>query len=247
MRAARCVVSGARAASDAAAHCAPTGAVQEERGRARGAVPVSACWAHAMVPRLRTHAFATVRQNCCLSLHAAAAAAGLLRARPCAAACARWRCAPSHARARQRRWLLRKSPAPWKNRTSKCISSADMPTARPCASRGRCRIPCSHRTWRLGKAHGRVSRAASNAAAAEAAAEAPTRRVVMVAVHPDAAALERAADAVLTVDVARPDARPQAVGGVIRQRDRLCLVFEGGDRKHRPEDFVSENLHVVGA
>ena len=63
---------------------AAAGALQEEGGRARGAVPVSALMRRRRV--CRHNSIATVRQNCCLSLHTAAAAAGLLHARPCAAA-----------------------------------------------------------------------------------------------------------------------------------------------------------------
>ena len=48
-----------------------------------------------------------------------------------------------------------------------------------------------------------------------------------------------------TEHVARPDSRGQPVGGVIRDSDGVCFIFEFDDRQDWAEDFFSSNCHVV--
>jgi ParB family chromosome partitioning protein len=72
-------------------------------------------------------------------------------------------------------------------------------------------------------------------------------RVLVVAVRPDATGLDLAAHLVCPCAVARPDAGAQAVEGVVGDRQRVLVVFEGGDRQHRAEDLLLEHPHLVVA
>src|SRR5579872_5627771 len=63
------------------------------------------------------------------------------------------------------------------------------------------------------------------------AAERGVRRVGVIAIGPDASGLDRAAEAIGTVDVARPHTGAEAVERVIGNRQCLILVLEPGDRE----------------
>ncbi len=73
------------------------------------------------------------------------------------------------------------------------------------------------------------------------------RRIEVVAVGPHAPGLDRPPHAVRAVDVAGPDARAEAVLGVVGDGQGLGFVLEGGHADHRAEDFLLEHAHLVGA
>jgi len=79
------------------------------------------------------------------------------------------------------------------------------------------------------------------------AAEGRANRINVVAVGPAAARLDAAANTIQIVCVARPDARAEAVDGVIANFDGFFKGFELGDRNDRPEDLFLEDAHLVVA
>ena len=79
------------------------------------------------------------------------------------------------------------------------------------------------------------------------AAERGVGRVLVVAVGPHAAGLDRAAHPVGPVGVARPDAGAEAVERVVGDLERLGVVGERGHREHRAEDLLLEDPHLVVA
>ena len=79
------------------------------------------------------------------------------------------------------------------------------------------------------------------------AAERRVRGIGVVAVGPDPARLDAAAEAVGAVHVAGPDAGAEAVERVVGDRQRLGVVLEGRDREDRPEDLLLEDPHLVMA
>src|SRR5690606_34717448 len=79
------------------------------------------------------------------------------------------------------------------------------------------------------------------------AAEGRMGRVGMVAVGPDAAGLDVAAEAIGAVPVAGPDAGAEAVERVVGDLERFLLVLEGRDRDDGAEDLLLEDAHLVVA
>ena len=73
------------------------------------------------------------------------------------------------------------------------------------------------------------------------------RRVDMVAIGPHTAGLYAAPHPVGVVDVARPDARAEAVDRVIADLDRVLKRLERRHRQHRSEDLLLEDPHFVMA
>src|SRR5450755_4280785 len=70
------------------------------------------------------------------------------------------------------------------------------------------------------------------------ATERGTGGVLVVAVRPDAAGLDAAAHLVCPGAVSGPDTGAQSVEGVIRDRQRVRVVGERGDRQHGAEDLL---------
>ena len=64
-------------------------------------------------------------------------------------------------------------------------------------------------------------------------------------VHPHRAELERSRHAHRATDVARPDARGEAVVDVVRPRERLVLVGDALHGDHRAEDLALDDLAVL--
>src|SRR5450756_362106 len=79
------------------------------------------------------------------------------------------------------------------------------------------------------------------------AAERRMCRIGMIAVCPHAASLDRTAETVGAIGIARPYARAEAVKGIVGDRERLRVILEGGDRDDRPEDLLLEYPHLVVA
>src|SRR5271165_126668 len=77
------------------------------------------------------------------------------------------------------------------------------------------------------------------------AAERRVRRIGVVTVGPDAARLDRAAEAVAAIDVAAPHTSAEAVQRVIGYRERFFVRLERRHRNDRAEDFFLENAHPV--
>src|SRR3984957_17514890 len=69
----------------------------------------------------------------------------------------------------------------------------------------------------------------------------------VVAIGPDAARLDRAAEAVAAIGVAAPHARAETVEGVIGDRERFLVGLERGHRDDRAKDLLLENAHLVVA
>src|SRR3989344_1142966 len=76
-------------------------------------------------------------------------------------------------------------------------------------------------------------------------AESGVGGILVIAVGPDPAGLNRAAQPVSSVAVAGPDTSTQAVGGVVGDRDRFLDRLEGRHRQDRTEDLLLEDAHVV--
>src|SRR5712691_7449047 len=79
------------------------------------------------------------------------------------------------------------------------------------------------------------------------AAEGGMRRIGMIAIGPDAARLDGAAEAIEPARIAAPDTGTEAVERVVGDRERLVVIPEGRDRNHRPENFLLEDSHLVVA
>src|SRR3984885_3786567 len=79
------------------------------------------------------------------------------------------------------------------------------------------------------------------------ATERGTCRVLVIAVRPDTTRLDTAAHLVRPGAVPGPDTGAQPVEGVIRDRQRVRVVGEGGDRKYGTEDLLLEHPHLVVA
>src|SRR6185369_13970220 len=62
-------------------------------------------------------------------------------------------------------------------------------------------------------------------------------------VHAHDARLERLGGAEDAAHVARIEVRAQAELAVVRERDRLRIVLEAEERRHRPEGFLARDLH----
>jgi hypothetical protein len=77
------------------------------------------------------------------------------------------------------------------------------------------------------------------------AAERGVRRVIVIAVDPDATGFDGARNLIKLVRVARPDARAETVKRVVGDFDRFGFVFESRHRRDRTEDFFLENAHFV--
>src|SRR5262249_43066986 len=68
---------------------------------------------------------------------------------------------------------------------------------------------------------------------------------VVIAVDPNGARLERSGYAMGAADIAGPYRRCQSVGGVVALEHRVVLVLERNYRRHRAEDLLARDLHVV--
>lgn len=68
---------------------------------------------------------------------------------------------------------------------------------------------------------------------------------VVAAVDPDHARLDVPRDPMRLGDVLREDRTAQAIGGVVRLRDRLLLRLEAAHDHKRPEYFFAVDLHAV--
>src|SRR5271154_4652969 len=79
------------------------------------------------------------------------------------------------------------------------------------------------------------------------AAERRMRGIGVVAIGPDAASLDRAAEAVAAIGVAAPHAGAETVERVIGDRQRLLVGLERGHRDDRAKDLLLEDAHLVVA
>src|ERR1039457_2535193 len=79
------------------------------------------------------------------------------------------------------------------------------------------------------------------------ATECGTCRVLVIAVRPDATGLDAAAHLVRPAAIPGPDTGAQPVEAVIRDRQRVRVIGERGDRKHGAEDLLLEHPHLVVA
>jgi len=66
----------------------------------------------------------------------------------------------------------------------------------------------------------------------------------VVAVHPDGAGADPGDQPLHCAQVVRPDARTQAVRGVIRQDSESVEIIEPLRDQHGPEDFLANDPHV---
>ena len=64
-------------------------------------------------------------------------------------------------------------------------------------------------------------------------------------IYPDTASLNRSGNLVSLVRVACEDARPQAVDGVVGERNGLSVGLEGGGGDDRPEYLFLKHAHFV--
>src|SRR4029077_19595593 len=79
------------------------------------------------------------------------------------------------------------------------------------------------------------------------AAERRMRGIGVVAIGPDAAGLDRAAESVAAIGVAAPDAGAKAVERVVGDRERFLVGLERGHRDDRAEDLFLEDAHLIVA
>ena len=79
------------------------------------------------------------------------------------------------------------------------------------------------------------------------AAEAGAGWVLVIGVDPDPSGLDVLTGFVGDVGVTAPDAGPESVDRVVRDRDCFAIVLERCDGHHRAEDLLLEHPHVVGA
>src|SRR5262249_33513550 len=77
------------------------------------------------------------------------------------------------------------------------------------------------------------------------AAERRVRGIGVIAIGPDAAGLDRAAEAVAAIGVAAPDAGAEAVQRVVGDRQGFVIGLEGRDRYDRAKDLLLEDPHLV--
>src|SRR3954469_18822429 len=78
-------------------------------------------------------------------------------------------------------------------------------------------------------------------------AERGMRRIGMVAIGPDAACLDGAAETIEPARIAAPDTGAETVERVVGDRERLVVILEGGDRDDRSENLLLEDAHLVVA
>src|ERR1700694_2823296 len=82
-------------------------------------------------------------------------------------------------------------------------------------------------------------------AGALVAAKRGGRGVLVEAVGPPAAGLDRTTHPERTAAVTSPDAGPEPVRRVVGDLQSLRLVAERRHREHRPEDLLLEDAHLV--
>src|SRR6185436_6028659 len=78
-------------------------------------------------------------------------------------------------------------------------------------------------------------------------AERGMRRIGMVAIGPDAACLDGAAETIEPARIAAPDTGAETVERVVGDRKRFVVILEGRDRNHRSENLLLEDAHLVVA
>src|SRR6185295_19981732 len=78
-------------------------------------------------------------------------------------------------------------------------------------------------------------------------AERGVRRIGVVAIGPDPARLDGAAETIEPARIAAPDTGAETVERVVGDRERLVVVLEGGDRDDRSENLLLEDAHLVVA
>ena len=78
-------------------------------------------------------------------------------------------------------------------------------------------------------------------------AERSVRRIGMVAIGPDAAGLDGAAEAVEPARIPAPDTGAKTLERVVGDRERLVVIIEGGDRNDGSENLLLEHPHLVVA
>src|SRR6185369_16951192 len=78
-------------------------------------------------------------------------------------------------------------------------------------------------------------------------AERGVRRIGVIAIGPDPARLDGAAEAVEPARIAAPDTGAETVERVVGDRERLVIILEGRDRNHRSENLLLEDAHLVVA
>src|ERR1051325_11295812 len=97
----------------------------------------------------------------------------------------------------------------------------------------------------LGKKFERGKAALAADAALAHAAEGYAKVAQEPAVDPDGAAVDCGGDAVGSLQVARPEARREAVLRRVRERDGLLFAVERRDRDDRTEDLLLQDAAVA--
>src|SRR6266550_7719156 len=145
---------------------------------------------------------------------------------------------------RERGWLSRKA-------SISCSSRADSrsrsiaTTRRPAASTVIRSVQLRHHVLDLRVVLERVRGQVLAVARLLVAAVRHLRDERDVVVDPDRPELELARSVQRAADVARPDGRRQAVGDVVRPRERLVVVGEALDGDDRPEDLLLDDLVLL--
>src|SRR6266550_5183109 len=145
---------------------------------------------------------------------------------------------------RERGWLLRKA-------SNSCSSRADSrspsiaTTRRPAASTVISSVQLRHHVLDLRVVLERVRGQVLAVARLLVPAVRHLRDERDVVVDPDRPELELARRVQRAADVARPDGRRQAVGNVVRPRERLVVVGKALDGDDRPEDLLLDDLVLL--